>query len=221
MTKDEALDLALEAAYLAGFNASGEGYNGEYPFRDHGAPPEQDAGWIKNRDNELTAIKQAHALDKMAENARELGLDYEPVQEPVAWWNGEYGSPVFAFKRDTPGIGLGNPDATPLYTTPPAQPAPVQEPVAYDKTELNCFAQDLYDQKMREGKRGHYESMFHVIHQCVKKVAPPPAAQRQWVGLTDEQIEKVWRRVQANDFHDCVQPFAQAIEAKLKEKNTP
>jgi len=46
-----------------------------------------------------------------------------------------------------------------------------QEPVAYDKTELNCFAQDLYDQKMREGKRGHYESMFHVIHQCVKKVA--------------------------------------------------
>ena len=54
-----------------------------------------------------------------------------------------------------------------------------QEPVAYDKTELNCFAQDLYDQKMREGKRGHYESMFHVIHQCVKKVATPPAAERQ------------------------------------------
>jgi hypothetical protein len=28
---------------------------------------------------ELAAIKQARALDKMAENARELGLDYEPV----------------------------------------------------------------------------------------------------------------------------------------------
>lgn len=51
---------------------------------------------------------------------------------------------------------------------------PEQEPVAYDKTELNCFAQDLYDQTMREGKRGHYESMFHVIHQCIKKVAPQP-----------------------------------------------
>jgi len=37
--------------------------------------------------------------------------------------------------------------------------------------------------------------------------------------LTDEEIEEVWRRVQANDFHDCVQPFARAIEAKLKEKN--
>jgi hypothetical protein len=45
-----------------------------------------------------------------------------PVQEPVAWWDGKYGSPVFAFERATPGIGLGNPDATPLYTTPPAAP---------------------------------------------------------------------------------------------------
>ena len=31
--------------------------------------------------------------------------------------------------------------------------------------------------------------------------------------LTDEGIEAVWKRVQANDFHDCVQPFARAIEA--------
>ena len=31
--------------------------------------------------------------------------------------------------------------------------------------------------------------------------------------LTDEQIETIWRRVQANDFHDCVQPFARTIEA--------
>ena len=35
-----------------------------------------------------TAIEQAErqqALDKKAENARELGLDYEPVQEPFVW----------------------------------------------------------------------------------------------------------------------------------------
>jgi len=38
--------------------------------------------------------------------------------------------------------------------------------------------------------------------------------------LTDEEIEQIWRLVQANDFHDCVQPFARAIEAKLKEKNS-
>ena len=31
--------------------------------------------------------------------------------------------------------------------------------------------------------------------------------------LTNEQIETVWRSVQANDFHDCVKSFARAIEA--------
>jgi DNA-binding transcriptional regulator PaaX len=37
---------------------------------------------------ELTRLKASIALDKMAENARDLGLDYEPaVQEPVAWVN--------------------------------------------------------------------------------------------------------------------------------------
>lgn len=47
------MKLALEAAYLAGFNASGEGYNGEYPFGDHARNPEEDAAWIKDRDNAL------------------------------------------------------------------------------------------------------------------------------------------------------------------------
>jgi hypothetical protein len=45
----------------------------------------------------------------------------------------------------------------------------------------------------------------------------PP--QRTWVKLTDEEVESCWRQVQANDFHDCVQPFARDIEAKLKAKN--
>ena len=42
-----------------------------------------------------------------------------------------------------------------------------------------------------------------------RALATPP----QHKPLTDEQIETIWRRVQANDFHDCVQPFARAIEA--------
>ena len=49
---------------------------------------------------------------------------------------------------------------------------PEQGPVAYDKTEMNCFVQDLYDKKMLEGKHGHYETMFHVVHQAIKKVLP-------------------------------------------------
>jgi hypothetical protein len=53
--------------------------------------------------------------------------------------------------------------------------APVQEPVAYDKTEMNCFVQELYDKKMCEGKHGHYETMFHCVHQAIKRVTPPAA----------------------------------------------
>lgn len=43
-----------------------------------------------------------------------------------------------------------------------------------------------------------------------KTAAPKPPARKP---LTDEEIETVWRSVQANDFHDCVKPFARAIEA--------
>jgi len=52
-------------------------------------------------------------------------------------------------------------------------PLPVQEPVAYDKTEMNSFVIDLYDKKMQEGKHGHYETMFYVVHQAIKRASPP------------------------------------------------
>jgi hypothetical protein len=54
-------------------------------------------------------------------------------------------------------------------------------------------------------------------------IGTPPAAQRQWVGLTDDEILKLaypirWQEV--DDFEaDKAVNFAQAIEAKLKEKN--
>ena len=61
MTKDEALRLALEAL--------------EWEFGLHPVG--------KKMSEAITAIKEAlanEALEKMAENARELGLDYEPAQ---------------------------------------------------------------------------------------------------------------------------------------------
>jgi hypothetical protein len=63
--KDEALKLALEALEGVVKNC----------WRDI---PSWRLDEIKER---ITAIKQALALDKMADNARELGLDYEPVPE--------------------------------------------------------------------------------------------------------------------------------------------
>lgn len=73
----EAMKLALEAAYLAGFNASGEGYNGEYPFRDHARNPEEDAAWIKDRDN---ALREALA-EQPAQQEQEPGVAVFELQE--------------------------------------------------------------------------------------------------------------------------------------------
>jgi hypothetical protein len=42
------------------------------------------------------------------------------------------------------------------------------------------------------------------------------AAPRQWVGLTDEEIEDIWNK---HEFRFDYYEFSLAIEAKLKEKN--
>ena len=42
------------------------------------------------------------------------------------------------------------------------------------------------------------------------------SAQRQWVGLTDEEIFETHKQVDSTQYLT----FAKAIEAKLKEKNT-
>jgi hypothetical protein len=102
----------------------------------------------------IKAIKQSRALDKMAENARELGLDYEPVQEPIGEVRNSrayfYGG-IYTDKTDAP-------DGTKIYNT-------------------------------------------------------PPAAQRQWVGLTKED------RVMYAELYGSYEAVL-AIEAKLKELNT-
>lgn len=48
-TTEELKDL-LNEAYLKGFSASGEGYNGEYPFDQYGDSPEDDKEWQEKRD---------------------------------------------------------------------------------------------------------------------------------------------------------------------------
>jgi hypothetical protein len=116
----------------------------------------------------------------------------EPVQKPVATKLETQQFNCFHVSAEDFQRLKALPVGAKLYTTPPA--APVQEPDHGDELTI------AYMSGLHRGK----------------ELAP----QRQWVGLTDEEIEAVWKRVQADDFHDCVQPFAQAIEAKLRSKNT-
>jgi hypothetical protein len=83
---------------------------------------------------EVASLKANAALDKKAENAKELGLDYEPapVQEPFGYvyevyclpecaWEMEW---VESFDRYEPDAEENIRNVTPVYTTPPAaQPA--------------------------------------------------------------------------------------------------
>ena len=43
---------------------------------------------------------------------------------------------------------------------------------------------------------------------------------KRWIDLTDDEIEEISDSIEGGDFFDSVFPFARAIEAKLKEKNT-
>jgi hypothetical protein len=95
MTTDEelAMDLALEALEKSTDN---------FPAN------------VQHR-KAITAIKQARALDKKAENARELGLDYEPVFCEYCGGN------------DDADFGLPTDHCTDCARPQPAaQPAPVQ-----------------------------------------------------------------------------------------------
>jgi hypothetical protein len=101
----------------------------------------------------------------------------QPKQEPSQWRD----MVVVSLVRE----GINKHKARELadhFATPLAAAQPEQEPVAYDKTEINCFVQDLYDEKMQNGKHGHYETLFHVVHQAIKKVAPPKQQAEPCIG---------------------------------------
>jgi hypothetical protein len=110
------------------------------------------------------------ALEKKAENARELGLDYEP--DPVAWAHHS------TFKN------------------------------------LNSFEQSRYSATLAKKQTNAC---------CIPLYTTPP--QRTWVGLTPEERDHIWNTVGNSDAHGDVdgrsgEDVMDAIEAKLKEKNT-
>lgn len=104
---------ALKAAYLAGFNASGEGYNGEYPYGDRGQNAEDDAVWCKDRENYVNqALAEQQEPWAWLFQHEETGLTQCVDTQQVEW----------GFEKNNPRWQK----IAPLYTTPQAQPATVQ-----------------------------------------------------------------------------------------------
>ena len=88
------------------------------------------------------------------------------------------------------------------------KPKPEQEPVAW-------MSPSWIDPDTRGWQSDSFESI--PIEGWLPIYITPP--QRQWVGLTDEEIIALWRVVETSDFYDCVVPLSRAIEAWLREKN--
>ncbi len=73
-------------------------------------------------------------------------------------------------------------------------------------------------QMLGEPTREELDVFLRTWQRAMEAQKRPP--QRPWIGLTHEEAEEVWKRVEASDFRDCVHPFARAIEAALRSKNT-
>jgi hypothetical protein len=185
MTTDKALDLALEAL--------------EKSLPKLAPYGEQD--WLDSR-AAIKAIKQARSA---------------PVQEPV----GVYGHcPVCGAKGITrerrPGgndrCANGHTYKSIHATTPPAQPAPVQERTDYAVHLNHCNIGEC------EGVCKYLDddcpALKHADAKAKWDKPTPPAAQRQWVGLTDE--DKLHIEIMGGK-SDVM--LAEMVEAKLKERN--
>jgi hypothetical protein len=164
MTKDEALDKALEALEGVVKNC----------WRDI---PSWRLDEIKEH---ITAIKQARSA---------------PVQEPVA---------IDADMRNVLHGALVR--SGKVISPPAAQPAPVNQR-AHEMALRQWESWKQYALELQE-KLVKYEGGAPMVLNNT-----PPAAQRQWVGLTVDELITLEQK------HRRHEDLSRAIESKLKEKN--
>lgn len=146
----------------------------------------------------ITALREAlvnEALDKKAENARELGLDYEPIQCPICK------------AEDSPYPKCG----CVTYVEQPAQQEPVawklvpREPTHEMLKAMDECSTEGYDERLYAG---HASS----VYMAAVDAAPTPPAQRK--PLADEEIKELYG--DDDNFRmtkKYVVAFARAIEA--------
>ena len=101
----------------------------------------------------------------------------------------------------------------------PLHPEPVQEPLAWKWHQApvkTSWGHDMVVADLAIDK-DNTVSVYCERDQITKVEAmfTPPAAQRQWTGLTDDEIDDLYQGAGKNDLKR-----AREIEAKLKEKNT-
>ena len=120
--------------------------------------------------------------------------------KPIAWYDPT--NDVVSTDKDSPLF-------TPLGQVWPLYLQSEQEPIGY--------ASEGSAERLTTVKQAHEQiRSFRLFTHDVPLYTAP---QRTWVGLTDEELQPIADEYRIL-FGSWVKDFAQAIEAKLKEKNT-
>jgi hypothetical protein len=177
---------------------------------------------------ELTRLKASIALDKKAENARELGLDYEPARQDVPETNfGNMAHPDYAWPTieqraviqqmvdalDHADELLGGND-TLVMNGAAAGRWLLEQPAVQEGRDWSLLeaTQESLREHMAEIKR--LKAAQPVPVKTYHGGKPWPVQPKPWVGLTDEEAQWIY------DNGRTPSGMMEMVEAKLKEKNT-
>lgn len=163
---------------------------------------------VQQIEQAMEAIKKALAqpkqettnIERHEANVQNFLGAPQPEQEPVEWHEIVLNQKQFLDKMES------------LLAKTAAPPQPQQEPVAWMDADGKTFpfVWNVNSLGVRQGSKYLNESLTPLY-------TNPP--QRTWVGLTDEEISKISQRL-GIDHDDSWTDLKQAIEAKLKERNT-
>ena len=174
--------------------------------------------------SQITAIHQAlaqpeHSLDKKADNARELGLDYEPERMSNQVWMTK--DEIAKMYDSQPEQDHGF-DRTASHMAGEYVDTANQEPVAWHSHNPDYPIQD-----------GDWVEVIFTSGQPddVKKWTPLYTAPQKpdvtlisegktWQGLTDDELDLIYKQHHNEYGQGVTGQYERAIEAKLKEKNT-
>jgi hypothetical protein len=235
----EAMKLALEALKRL------KAYGNVFRFRqDEQNPYDQACEAIAILRTAIEQAERQQALDKKAENARELGLDYEPVpwienmtidstnelskpttpvQEPVAdsafekWWD-EEGSAAPKHRLDCEEHCYQIAKIAWSNGAYKAQESyPPAAPVQEPVANAKAIAECLA--VLRPAVKGKWPHE-HALEELACYTTPQP--QREWVGLTDADKDTTLFAMggYSVDYIRGYESGMEAAEDKLKEKNS-